>query len=75
VKVLEVDLARKRIALTMKLDAATSPKGAPKSDNSFRPAARHERSGGRPGGASPGHAQPAGQSAMAAAFAKLQSRK
>ncbi|QPF74978.1 RNA-binding transcriptional accessory protein [Roseateles sp. DAIF2] len=69
VKVLEVDLARKRISLTMKLDAAPAPRGAAKSaDNSFRPAARHER----PGRAAPAQA-PAGN-AMAAAFAKLQKR-
>jgi len=67
VKVLEVDLARQRISLTMKLDAA-APKqgGAGGRDNSFRPAARNERQGGR------GHApQPEASSAMAAAFAKL----
>ncbi|MCH2240841.1 MAG: RNA-binding transcriptional accessory protein [Aquabacterium sp.] len=70
VKVLEVDLARKRISLTMKLDAAAPRPGAAKADNSFRPAARGERVGGR--AASP---QPAGQSAMAAAFAKLQAKR
>ena len=64
VKVLEVDLARKRISLTMKLDAQ-APRG-PKPDNSFRPAARNERHGG--GGRD---SQPAGGNAMAAAFAKL----
>lgn len=64
VKVLEVDLARQRISLTMKLDAP-APRG-PKPDNSFRPAARHERQGG---GAR--DSQPAGGNAMAAAFAKL----
>ena len=45
VRVLEIDLARKRISLTMKLDAAPAPKGQ---GNSFRPAARGERApGGR----------------------------
>jgi len=64
VKVLEVDLARQRISLTMKLDAQ-APRGA-KQDNSYRPAARNERAG-----ASPRDAQPSGGNAMAAAFAKL----
>jgi uncharacterized protein len=70
VKVLEVDLARKRISLTMKLDAAPSQKGqGGKGDNSFRPAARGERYGGGRAGSSA-----APESAMAAAFAKLQRR-
>ncbi|WP_431261238.1 Tex family protein [Roseateles chitinivorans] len=69
VKVLEVDLARKRISLTMKLDAQ-APRGGSKPDNSFRPAGRNERPGGaRPSGAR--DAQPTGGNAMAAAFAKL----
>ena len=74
VKVLEVDLARKRISLTMKMDAPTGAKapGAGR-DNSFKPAARNERMGGGWRGAA---AQPAqGQSAMAAAFAKLQTKR
>ncbi|HEX7686949.1 MAG TPA: Tex family protein, partial [Burkholderiaceae bacterium] len=59
VKVLEVDLARQRIALTMKLDAQPVPKGARNADNSFRPAARNERAGGgQRGGPS---SAPAGQ--------------
>ena len=71
VKVLEVDLPRKRISLTMKLDAAPSQKGqGAKGDNSYRPAARGERAGAAPRGAAPA----AGPSAMAAAFAKLQKR-
>ena len=70
VKVLEVDLARKRISLTMKLDAAPAQKGpGGKGDNSFRPAARGERYGGGRTGSSA-----APESAMAAAFAKLQKR-
>ncbi|ANH68457.1 Tex family protein [Mitsuaria sp. 7] len=69
VKVLEVDLARKRISLTMKMDAQ-APRGGSKQDNSFRPAGRNERAGGaRPSGAR--DAQPTGGNAMAAAFAKL----
>jgi len=73
VKVLEVDLTRKRISLTMKLDAAVTPKGAARSgDNSFRPAARQERSDNRAGREA---AASAGPGAMAAAFAKLQGRR
>jgi uncharacterized protein len=77
VKVLEVDLARKRISLTMKLDAAPARGGAGKpaerGDNRFQPAGRGERSGG---GASRREPSAAGQGgAMAAAFAKLQTRR
>jgi protein Tex len=61
VRVVEVDLARKRIALTMKLDAKPAPKAA---DSSFKPAARGERV--RPAASQTG-------SAMAEAFAKLRS--
>ncbi len=65
VRVVEVDLARKRIALTMKLDA---PSGASRpgadADNRFRPAGRGEQ----PRGRAP---EPAAGGAMAAAFAKL----
>jgi uncharacterized protein len=69
VKVLEVDLARKRISLTMKLDAAPAQKGqGGKGDNSYRPAARGERYGGRAGSSA------APENAMAAAFAKVQKR-
>jgi len=66
VRVLEVDLARKRISLTMKLDAPLAPRGAPQADNAFRPAARHERAR-TPESAAAG--------AMAAAFARLQGRR
>ena len=62
VRVLEVDLARKRIALTMKLE--TKPAAAP-SGPRFQPAGRGERV--RPSAA------PQGGSAMAEAFAKLRS--
>jgi protein Tex len=65
VRVLEVDLARKRISLTMKLHAPVQAKGAARADNSYRPAARGER---------PGAPQPAAQGALAAAFAKLKSK-
>ena len=65
VRVVEVDVARKRIGLTMKLDAA--PRGGgdrvPR-DNRFEGAAR---------GQAPRRSnEPAPQSAMASAFAKLQ---
>jgi uncharacterized protein len=66
VRVLEVDLARKRISLTMRLDAAVPAKGAAAGDNKFRPAARGERPRAQDG---------VGQGAMAAAFAKLQGRR
>jgi len=72
VKVLEVDLARGRISLTMKLDAPAG-KGAARGDNAFRPAGRDERAGR--GGARPAQPQPAAGGAMAAAFAKLQTRR
>ena len=72
VRVLEVDLERKRIALTMKLDAAPPARGAGvvvgAGDNRFRPAAR----GQQPGRAH-APAQAAAPGAMAAALAKLQS--
>jgi protein Tex len=75
VRVLEVDLARKRVSLTMKLDAAPPRAGGAggaggAGDNRFRPAERGQR-------ATPAHdgrsAAPAG--AMAAAFEKLQTRR
>jgi protein Tex len=71
VKVLEVDLARKRISLTMKLDAQVGSRSERGGDNSYRPAGRGERTGG---GGRPAQ-QPQGQSAMAAAFAKLQTKR
>ncbi|MDP1654854.1 MAG: Tex family protein [Hylemonella sp.] len=62
VKVLEVDVARKRISLTMKLDAAPARRDGPR-DNRFEGAGR----GQQPRRAN----EPAPQSAMASAFAKL----
>jgi protein Tex len=67
VRVLDVDLQRQRIALTMKLDA---PAQKPGGDNRFRAAGRDER---HRGGGGAREAAPAG-GAMAAAFAKLQRR-
>jgi uncharacterized protein len=67
VKVLEVDAARKRISLTMKLDAQAPRRDGPR-DNRFEGAGR--------GYATPQRRtnEPAPQGAMASAFAKLQQR-
>ncbi len=74
VKVVEVDVARKRIALTMKLDAAPMRKDAPR-DNRFEGASRDQR--GQRDQRGGGYAQPprgpsVQGSAMADAFSKLQ---
>ena len=69
VKVLEVDPARKRISLTMKLDAAPAARGQGPRDNRFEHAARDQRQRGGPS------ATRQAQSAMASAFAKLQGLK
>ena len=70
VKVLEVDAARKRISLTMKLDAAPARRDGPR-DNRFEGASRGQSQHGR-GAARQESAAP---SAMASAFSKLQSLK
>lgn len=74
VKVMEVDVSRKRIGLSMKLDAEPGRRdrdaGAAR-DNRFEPARPGQR-GGR--SAPPGGGQAAAPSAMASAFAKLQGR-
>ena len=67
VRVLEVDLGRKRIALTLKLDAKPAAKAG---DNGFRPAARSERA---PRAGAPAASN--GGSAMAEAFARLRSAR
>jgi uncharacterized protein len=72
VKVLEVDVARKRISLSMKLDAAPARKDGPQ-DNRFEHAGRDQRHR-TGGGYKPTAPAPAG-SAMASAFAKLQGLK
>ena len=72
VKVLEVDVARKRISLSMKLDAAPARKDGPQ-DNRFEHAGRDQRPR-TGGGYKPTAPAPAG-SAMASAFAKLQGLK
>ncbi|MCW5235537.1 Tex family protein [Verminephrobacter eiseniae] len=68
VRVLEVDLPRKRIALTMKLDAAPARQAgdrqAPRDNRHAAPARNQQPQRHAPG--------PAPQSAMASAFAKLQ---
>ena len=64
VKVQDIDVARKRISLTMKMDA---PAATARTDNNYRPAQRSERAPSR-------FALPAEQNAMAVAFAKLQSK-
>ena len=64
VKVLEVDLQRKRIALTMKLDAAL-PAGGAREGNAYRAPQRGERA------SVPKPAAAQAASAMAQAFAKL----
>lgn len=61
VKVMEVDVARKRIALTMRLDDQPGAAGAPR---------RSEPKSGQ-GGRKQGASSAAGETAMAAAFAKL----
>ena len=81
VKVLEVDLTRKRISLTMKLDAKPGQqveRNANANANAYRAPERDERvERGRrsdlPARSAP--AAPAGDSAMAEAFARLQSRR
>ncbi len=70
VKVLEVDLARKRISLTMKLDAKPVPAGERAANNAYRAPAHGERAtAGRP------TATQAGGSAMADAFARVQTKR
>jgi uncharacterized protein len=73
VKVLEVDASRKRISLSMRLDAAPARRDGPR-DNRFEGAGRDQRQRG--GGAGGYTAPPAATgSAMASAFAKLQGLK
>jgi uncharacterized protein len=70
VRVLEVDLARKRIALTMKLDAKPTPPGE-RGGNAYRAPARGERVAASGRGQGPA----GGGSAMADAFARLQTKR
>ena len=65
VQVVEVDVARKRIALTMKIGAAPARSASDRAgDNRYQGPARGERQGG-------GRREEAQPSAMASAFAKL----
>jgi uncharacterized protein len=76
VKVLEVDGVRKRISLSMKLDAAPARRDDPR-DNKFEGAGRDQRQRGAGSGGG-GYTSPpaaASGSAMASAFAKLQGLK
>ncbi|OSZ68030.1 Tex family protein [Hydrogenophaga sp. IBVHS2] len=66
VKVVEVDVARQRIGLTMKLDAPTGRREGGPRDNRFEPS-RAGRGGGRQEAGAP--------SAMASAFARLQGQQ
>ncbi len=66
VRVVEVDVVRKRIALSMKLGEAPARRDGPR-DNRFEGAARGQQQPRRNDG-------PPAQSAMASAFAKLQRR-
>jgi protein Tex len=73
VKVLEVDVARKRISLTMKLDAAPAKRDGPR-DNRYEGAGSDQRQRGGGGGYTSPPSAGSG-SAMASAFAKLQGLK
>ncbi|HRN75402.1 Tex family protein [Ottowia sp.] len=70
VKVLEVDVARKRISLTMKLDAQPPRRDAPR-ENRFEHAGR----GGLAAGQRRGGPAPTASTAMASAFEKLKTRR
>jgi uncharacterized protein len=69
VKVLEVDAARKRISLSLKMDAAVGDKRSAHASGAARGAGRP-----MPRDAQRGHNAQVGNSAMAAAFAKLKGR-
>ena len=75
VRVTEVDVARKRIGLTMKLDAAPARKDGPR-DNRFESArpGQNQGRGGNYGGQSRAP-QPATSTAMESAFSKLAALK
>ena len=76
VKVLEVDLARGRISLTMKLDAQPGKRGGALGDqNGFKPAGHDERLGRGASAPRANATLPAAGGAMASAFAKLQLKR
>ena len=66
-------MARKRIGLSMKLDAAPARHNNDKGprDNRFEGASRDQRGGPNRGGVRAGTPQPASSTAMASAFGKL----
>ncbi len=73
VKVLEVDVARKRIALTRRLDDAPAPREArndARRDTGQRDPRGPQRTGGRPGGNGPRQSTPPANNALADAFAR-----
>ncbi len=74
VRVTEVDVARKRIGLSMKLDAAPPRRDGPR-DNRFEGAGRDQRGGQNQGSGAAGirtnAPQPPAGTAMASAFSKL----
>jgi uncharacterized protein len=73
VRVMEVDIKRQRVALSMRLEEPAA-KAAPAARSAQKPAAapgRDARRDGRPQRASPAGREAAPQSAMALAFAKL----
>ena len=76
VRVTEIDVARKRIGLTMKLGDAPARKDAPR-DNRFEGVRSGQNRGGRVDshGARPGTSQAVAPSAMETAFSKLSALK
>ena len=72
VKVTEVDVARKRIGLTMKLNAAAPANAQRNRENRFEEGPRQGQQTHRSQGSA--SMPSAGQSAMASAFAKLQNK-
>ncbi len=76
VRVTEVDVARKRIGLTMKLDAAPARRDGPR-DNRFESArpGQGQNRGGNYGGGQGRAPQPAASTAMESAFSKLAALK
>ncbi len=70
VKVLEVDVPRKRISLTMKLDAQAPRRDGPR-DNRYEPAGRDTGRGSGRGASAGARPQPQATTAMASAFEKL----
>ncbi|OGB00637.1 MAG: RNA-binding transcriptional accessory protein [Burkholderiales bacterium RIFCSPHIGHO2_12_FULL_61_11] len=74
VRVTEIDVARKRIGLTMKLGDALARRDGPR-DNRFESARPGPQNRANHGGGRPSTPQPAAGSAMASAFSKLAALK